>query len=177
MEMLKEHKVDIHSPSKDQCDTCVSFNLSALPKEQCDEHFIKINEARTFAVHLRRIQWRHNFASCITSYIRDQPATVYIIFNNFLYLFYVKCLSTSVFIQFVLLCRNFNHYTSSNLTNYLSICFSTKQTDQMTQQAQQLTKQAHILRPSTVDTCYLQYSHTHSHTQLHTACINRRSRF
>jgi len=43
--MLKKHKVDIHSPSEDQCDTCVSFNLRAFSKEQYGKHFIKVNEA------------------------------------------------------------------------------------------------------------------------------------
>ena len=46
VEVLKEQKVDIHAPRKDQCDTCVGFDLNLINRKEYDMHLIKKDEAR-----------------------------------------------------------------------------------------------------------------------------------
>jgi len=46
VEVMKDQKLDIHAPRKDQCDTCLGFDLKSITKEQYDVHIAKKNEAR-----------------------------------------------------------------------------------------------------------------------------------
>src|SRR6478609_3846474 len=45
-EVLKENKIDIHSPRKDQCDICVSYKCQAVSQAEYDLHIVKKDEAR-----------------------------------------------------------------------------------------------------------------------------------
>jgi len=46
VEILRENKIDIHQPRKDQCDTCTSFKVGTLSKEEYSVHIQKKDEAR-----------------------------------------------------------------------------------------------------------------------------------
>jgi len=44
--ILKEKKIGIHLPRKDQCDTCTSFNVGAVSRDEYNRHIEKKDEAR-----------------------------------------------------------------------------------------------------------------------------------
>ena len=56
VDVLKEKKIDIHSPRKDQCDVCVSYKCKMVSQEEYDLHLVKKNEARAAKNSAQTIQ-------------------------------------------------------------------------------------------------------------------------
>ena len=58
-EVLRECNIAIHSPRKDQCDVCCSYNLGLIHQDEYSEHIQKKNEAHQAKIHAKSLGNEH----------------------------------------------------------------------------------------------------------------------